>query len=169
MSSNSAFLMSLSMQSRHLIRGLPLFLFPLSWWTYAILGSRSSFIRSTCPAHFNRLFTNLPSNTSVCQPPLSARPSSSGPLSSLQQSASPSCFHTPAVYVGVSRSQVMSQGHTTLPESHTRPVPFLSISLKCACQTWLLLPASMHLLQLAPFFSPLFPIVRRCSLLHQGR
>ena len=27
---------------------------------YAILGSRSSFIRSTCSAHFNRLFTNLP-------------------------------------------------------------------------------------------------------------
>ena len=45
----------------------------------------------------------FPSNTSVCQPPLSARPSSSGPLSSLQKSASPSCFHTPAVYVGVSR------------------------------------------------------------------
>ena len=106
---------------------------PLLVNIYAILGNRSSFIRSTCPAHFIRLFTNLP--ISVCQPPLSARPSSSGPLSSLQQSASPSCFHTPAVYVGVSRSQVMSQGHTTLAGSHTRPVPFLSISLKCACQT----------------------------------
>ena len=77
----------------------------------------------------------FPSDTSVCQPPLSARPSSSGPLSSLQQSASPSYFHTPAVYVGVSRTQVMSQCHTPLPGSHTRPVPFLSISLKCACQT----------------------------------
>ena len=108
--------------------------------------------------------TIFPSNTSVCQPPLSARPSSSGPLSSLQQSASPSCFHTPAVYVGVSRSQVMSQGHTTFPGSHTRPAPLLSISFKCACQTWLLLPGSMHLLRIAPFFSPLFPIVRRCSL-----
>ena len=104
----------------------------------------------------------LPSNTSVCQPPLSARPSSSGQFSSLQRSASPSCFHPPAVCFGVSRKQVM-------PGSHTRPVPFLSISFKCACQTLLILPASMHLLQLAPFFSPLFPIVRRCSLLHQGR
>ena len=72
---------------------------------------------------------------SVCQPPISARPSSSGPFSSLQRSASPSCFHKPAVYVGVSRKQVMSQGHTTLPGSHTRPVPFLSIYLKCAYQT----------------------------------
>ena len=161
--------MSLSMQSRHPIRGLPLFLFPLSWWTYDIIGSRSPFIRSTCPPTSTDSSPIFPSNTSVCQSPLSARPSSSGPFSSLQQSASPSCFHTPAVYDGVSRIQVMYQGHTTLPGSHTRTLPFLSISLKCACQTWFLLTASMHLLQLAPFFSPLFPIVRRCSLLHQGR
>ena len=157
------------MQSRHLIRGLPLFLCPLSWWTYAILGSRSSFIRSTCPANFNRLFTNLPIKH-LCMP-TSSLSSSILLLSTLftPPTVSPSCFHTPAGYVGVSRTQVMSQCHTTLPESHTRPVPFFSISLKCACQTWLLLPASMHLLQRAPFFSPLFPIARRCSMIHQGR
>ena len=69
------------------------------------LGSRSSFIRSTCPAHFNRLFTNLP----IIQPTSSL--SSSILLRSILFTpaiASPSCFHTPAVYVGVSRTHVMS-------------------------------------------------------------
>ena len=109
---------------------------PLLVNIYAILGSRSSLIRSTCPAHFIRLFTNLPIKTLlyanllsqlVHPPPVHSLHSSNPPH--------PVVFTvTPAVYVGVSRKQVMSQGHTTLPGAHTRPVAFLTISLKCACQ-----------------------------------
>ena len=77
----------------------------------------------------------FPSNTPVCQPPLPARPSP--PVHSLHSSNSPhpvvfTHLQSMLVFIG---KQVMSQGHTTLPGSHTRPVPFLSISLKCACQT----------------------------------
>ena len=71
------------------------------------LGSRSSFIRSTCPAHFNRLFTNLPIKhfyvpTSYLSSSILLRSTLFTPAI-----ASPSCFHTHGVYVGVSRTHVM--------------------------------------------------------------
>ena len=54
--SSSAVLRSLFTQSSHLSCGLPRFLEPSCFFVSALFGSLSSFIRTTCPAHFIRLF-----------------------------------------------------------------------------------------------------------------
>ena len=56
-SSSSAFLKSLFTQSSHLGCGLPHFLQPSCFFVSDLSGDLSSFILTTCPAHFIRLLT----------------------------------------------------------------------------------------------------------------
>ena len=58
-SSSSAFLSSLLTQSYYLSCGLPRFLQPSCFIVSDLFGNCSSFILTTCPAHFTRLFCQL--------------------------------------------------------------------------------------------------------------
>ena len=74
--SNSALLISLSMQSRHIKHSLPLLFF---YWTYAIIGMRSFIHSSNMPSPpLSDLSLVFSSDISVCTAPPSDYPSSSG-------------------------------------------------------------------------------------------
>ena len=103
-----AFFTSLLTQSSHLSLGLPRLLLSCSRNSYALFGSLSSAILSTCPAHCNLLLTSL-SVKLLCTPASFRLPSL------LLLFSVPSYFRTLAAFVVVVRSVPLFPFRTHMP------------------------------------------------------